>query len=343
MYTLRFPFTLPPSMEIGVTEENGELDDLTFSLKKQDRFYVFTINGFHTEEAAKSYINNVWAGLMWLLLHRGLTPDAVWEPQKVTYAEDPYQAAENLSKSFGLQIEGVVDGLIDGALPAVYPTDKQLRTITGGEVTAHVTTPAQHVLKFVREGIAFPESSKVIDDAKLRVALELYGAHFTELSANARFLTLVMALEALSPSTLRTKLVLGLLDKWKTEVEELQKTVGPESDEAPSLEALSRELLFRKEDSIRRKIRTLVFTTLHANGDEDAAAMAGKAVQVYDLRGTLVHEGKLGSQVLNQATSDAKDIVERVLRAQFVQRARPGVRSRVERPEGSFNGTGGRS
>lgn len=321
MYTLRFPFSLPLGQEIAVTEQTAELDGLACLLKKQDRFYVLIINGFPTEDTAKRYINNVWAGLMWMLLHRGLSPDAVLEPQKVVYAEDPYQAAQNLSQSFGLHIEGPIDGLIDGAQPAVYPTDKRLRTITVGQATVAGTTPAEHVLKFFGKGVAFPESAKVIEDAKLRVALELYGTYFTESSTNARFLTLVMALETLATGTPRTQLVLGLLDKWKKEAEELQNTVEPESDDAISLEAVSRELLFRKEDSIRRQIRKLVSTTLQANSDADVSEMARRAVRIYDLRSTLVHEGKLESQVLSKATSDAKNIVERVLRARFVQKA----------------------
>ena len=314
MYTLRFPFSLPASREIGVTEVSGELDGLTFSLKKQDRFYVFTINGFPTEDTAKRYINNVWAGLMWVLLHRGLPPDAVFEPGKVAYAKDPYQAAKNYG------FEGPVDGFIDGGQPAVYPTEKRIRTETAGQITPLQTYWAGDVLNFFREGVAFPESAEVIDDVKLRLALELWGAHFTELSANARFLTLVMALGTLAPRTLRTQLVLRLLEKWKNELKELQKTVGPDSEDAVSLKALSG--LFGEKESHRRKIGTLVRTTLEANGDEDAAAMAAKAVEVYDHRGTLVHEGKLESQVLSQATSDAKIVVERVLRVRFLQKAK---------------------
>jgi hypothetical protein len=329
MYTLRFPFSLSRGQEIAVPEQSVEVDGLTFSLKKRERFYVFTINGFSTEEMAKHYINNVWAGLMWVFLHRGLSPDAVLEPQTVVYAEDPHRAAKNLSENFGLQIEGSVDSLIDEGRPAVYPMGKQLRTIALLPATFLVTTSAEHVLRFFGEGIAFPENAKVIDDTKLRVALELYGAYFTEFSENARFLTLVMALETLAIGTLRTQLVLDLLDKWKKEVEELLKNAAPESDDAASLEALSRELLFRKEDSIRRQIRTLVLTTLEAIGDEDAVAMARSAVQVYDLRSTLVHEGKLESQMLSKATSDAKNIVERVLRVRFVQQAAPGGKSSV--------------
>lgn len=321
MYTLRFPFALPRGKEIEVIEVSGELDGLTFTLKKQDRFYVFTISVFSTEDSAKNYTNNVWAGLMWLLLHRGLPPNAVFEPGKVVYAKDPYQAAKNYG------FKHPVDGFIDGGQPAVYPTEKRICTEAAGQITPLQTYSACDVLNFFREGVAFPASAEVIHDPKLRVALELYGAYFTELSANARFLTVVMALEALAMGIPRTQLVLSLLDKWKKEVEELQKAVAPDSEEAASLEALSRELLFRKEDSIRRQIRSLVFTTLQANGDEDAEAMATKAVQVYDYRSTLVHEGKLGSPVLGKATSDAKNLVERVLRARFAQRANPRGKS----------------
>jgi hypothetical protein len=318
MYTLRFPFSLPSGREIRVTEESGEIDDLTFSLKKQDRFYVFTINGFPTEDTAKHYINNVWAGLMWVLVHRGLPPDAAFELGKVVYTEDPNQAARNLG------LKGPVDGFIDGAWPAVYPTNKRLRTETAGQIASLQTYSAGDVLNFFREGVVFPESAKVIDDAKLRVALELLGAYFTEASANARFLTLVMALEALATGTPRTQLVLDMQNKWIKEVEELQKTASPDSADAVSLEALRNDLQSRRENSIGRQIRTLVLTTLQANGDEDAEAMAKKAGRVYSHRGTLVHEGKLEPQVLSKATSDAKNIVERVLRARFVQKANPG-------------------
>ena len=314
---------MPPGREIAVTQVSGELDGLTFSLEKHDKFCVFTINGFLTEDRAKRYINNVWAGLMWVLLHCGLPTDVVIELGKVLYPEDPHQAAKNYG------FKGPFDGFIDGAWPVVYPTEKRIRTEAAGQIIPLQTYSAGDVLNYFCKGVAFPESATVIDDAKLRVALELYGAYFTELSANARFLTLVMALETLAPSSLRTKLVLCLLDKWKTEVEEKKITVGPESDDAASLKALSLELLFRKTESIRQSIRTVVCTTLQANGDEDAAATAGKAVQVYDLRSKLVHKGKLESQVLSQAASDAKDIVERVLRARFVQKAKQGRKSKV--------------
>jgi hypothetical protein len=321
MYTLRFPFTLPPGQAIHVTEKSAAIGDLNLTLTKEDRLYILRIVGFSSEEEAKNFTRNIWGGLMWLLLHRGLSPGAELKPQNITYAEDPHQAAKNLSENFGVQIEGSVDGLIDAASPAVYATGKRLRTVTMGEPSVTITTPAEDVFKYLSEGASFPKSRDIIEDQKLKVALELYGAYFTEFSANARFLTLVMAFEALASGVPRTQIVLNLLEKWNKQVEELDKTVKPDSDDSASLKSLRRELLFRREDSIRQQIRRLVFTTLQDNGDKDAATVARTAVKVYDLRSRLVHDGKLESQELSKATNDAKSIVERVLRGRFVRQA----------------------
>ncbi len=59
------------------------------------------------------------------------------------------------------------------------------------------------------------------------------------------------------------------------------------------------------------------------DGDADAAEAAERAVRVYDLRSTLVHEGKLDEQERGTAISEAKSIVERVLRARFLLTAAP--------------------
>ncbi len=47
----------------------------------------------------------------------------------------------------------------------------------------------------------FASSAQVVADQKLLVALELYGAYFTEVSGNARFLSLVMALDPGRPAS----------------------------------------------------------------------------------------------------------------------------------------------
>ena len=326
MYTLRFPFQLPAGQKIAVNETAGELDGLRYRFEERDSHYVLTVVGFQTVEAAKDYLKNVRAGLMWVLLHTGVSAKAAFDAQdaqEVTYFDDPQQAAENLSKVFGVTIDGPVDALLDGGHPAVYATGKQIRIIAGGQGSILVTTPGETVLRHFAESAGFEASAKVVTDQKLLVALELYAAYFTESSGNARFLTLIMALEALATGAPRTQRVLDLLDKWRKEADELLKSVDPNSDDAHSLQAVSRELLFRREDSIRGQVRNLVATTLSMNGGADAAETAKRAVQVYDLRSTLVHEGKLNEHELSTAISEARSIVERVLRARFFLTAVP--------------------
>lgn len=317
MYTLRFPFSLPPGRDISADKVSKSAGPFELSLKKDGRLYVLTVSGLSSEEEAKIFIAKVRSGLAWLLLKDGIAADAVLEPQEVFYTPDPKLAAANLSKNFGVQIESPVDGLIDGAMPAVYPTEKAMRVITGGQANLLVTTPSQKALDLLTEGVTFPRSKAFAEDLKLTVALDLYGAYFTELSANGRFLTLIMALEALAVGVPRTPLVLELLARWSSEVKELMKRVPAESDDAKSLEAVSRELLFRREDSIRRQIRNLVLLTLQAVPDVDAEGLASSATKLYDLRSKLVHEGTLDRQQLGRATSDAKDIVHRVLMSRF--------------------------
>ena len=224
---------------------------------------------------------------MWVLLHYGLPPDAIYELGKVVYPGDADQAARNYG------FKEPIDAFIDGGQLAVYPTEKRICTKTAQPITPLQTYEAGDVLNFFRQGVAFPESAEVRNDAKLRLALELWGAYFTEASANAKFLTLVMVLEALATCPPRAQRVLDLLDKWKAELEDLRRTVGSDSEDARSLAAVRGGLLFQKKVSIGQSIRTLVLTTLQANGDIDAGAMATKTGQVYRHRSTLVHEGQL--------------------------------------------------
>jgi hypothetical protein len=322
MYTLRFPFKLPPSQKISSTEHCEQRADLTYSLKKNDEQYVLTVTGFSSQESAEKYISVIRSGLAWVLLNKGLSFQADTELQNIAYTKDPYEAAKNLSKNFGITIKGGmerVDGLIDSNRPAVYASDKTIRTSTVG--TPHsivVITIASDMFPLLLEGASFPHASNLVTDRKLLLALELYGAYFTEYSINAKFLTLVMALEVLASGRRRRRVVLDLLDKWIGEVKRLLEQPNLNQEDQESLEALKGELQARQEESIRRKIRALVHDTLAKNDDADAYNTARQAVQIYDQRSTLVHNGTLPVSELRSATRNAKRIMERLLKAIYL-------------------------
>lgn len=321
MYTLKFPFRLPQNQGIDEFDASIETaDGLSFSLVGRRPYCILTVSGFRSAENASNYINKVWAGLMWNLLERGLAASANLKPQDVTYTDDPMKAAENLSRSFGMPIDGPVDGLIDGASPAVYETTRKMRTITGGDATVLITSRTTNVLEKLVEGATFARSGELISDDKLKVALELYGAYFTESSGNAKFLTLIMALEALTTGEARPRIIQELFVIWETHAKALISDGLVDAESKEALNAIVKEMLHKKEDSLRSQIRRLVRNCLIDDGAPDAVEISRKALKLYDLRSTLVHTGHLPADSLANALAEAKEIVHRVLRSVYLSR-----------------------
>lgn len=313
MYTLRFPFRLPESQKISVEERTFEISQKQWKLKRDDNWNILTIDGFQSETEARNFISRLPAGLAWVLLHTGFAADANFELSDITYIEKP-DSPENLSRFLGKE---PVEGMFDGSRPTVFRTGKKLLALIGGDVRSEHSMPAERFFLLLQEYFTMSEQVQPLVDNKLRVALDLYAAYFTESSGNAKFLTLVMALETLATGITRPQPALELLKKWKGEVEEEKKSFDSNSESWAALDSISNELLFRREDSIRSQIRRLVFTTLNDAGHADAQQTVRKALKIYDHRSTLVHVGKLDPQVLSQAISDAKSIAECVLLARF--------------------------
>ena len=101
----------------------------------------------------------------------------------------------------------------------------------------------------IAKGLVDPQHGE-----KLRVALELYAAHFIERQVRVRFLLLVMAMESLASATRKHQAAIRLLERWQQELKAEMSGCNPSSDDFQSLEALSRELNFRAEDSIRSQV-----------------------------------------------------------------------------------------
>jgi len=157
------------------------------------------------------------------------------------------------------------------------------------------------------------EFSTTLDDdpesARLQTALELYGTHFSERDAKTRFLLLIMALEALTIPTERPEIARTLLDRFHAELRDVRQQLSPDSHDAAALDALERELFFRRQDSIRSQIRKLVQRAV----PNDPGSLARRALELYDKRSTLVHEGKLPASGLRAAEEETRRIVASVL------------------------------
>ena len=183
----------------------------------------------------------------------------------------------------------------------------------GGELQSAITVAVESRQTIEKETLdeTIPRIANVLLDSvygeKLRVALELYAAHFTEQQVRVRFLLLVIAMESLAKSTTQHQVALDLLHRWRQELDAEKDKFDPSSEESQSLEALSRELLVRSEDSIRSQIRKL-FASLPGVD----AAEATNLQRVYDKRSTLVHDGHLPNEELFTLEGEARELLEKL-------------------------------
>jgi hypothetical protein len=206
--------------------------------------------------------------------------------------------------------------LKDYLTPSVPP---QLQEVINGSISLKSTglyavhsrgVLTKDTLDLTLSGIAKTLSARQGGE-KLRVALELYAAHFAERQARVRFLLLVMAMESLAVATRKHQAAISLLDRWCNELKAEMANHGPSSEEFKSLEALSRELNFRTEDSIRSQIRKL-FRGLNDTGTPESYKLERRALHVYDKRSTLVHDGYLPADELLTLEGEARELLEKL-------------------------------
>lgn len=77
-YVLRFPFRIAAGQKFSNLETalDWHCGKLKVRFSEHYGWYHLVIEPFPSESAATSFIPRVYAGLMWVLLHRGLSSEA---------------------------------------------------------------------------------------------------------------------------------------------------------------------------------------------------------------------------------------------------------------------------
>lgn len=274
---------------------------------------VLEARDFDSEAAALAYAPQLTVGLWNLAVDRGISFVPYFEQRHITRAPDPEQAGRNLSKQFDLPYSGPVHGLTEEAGVSVYRSDEHIRFLSMSG-TMYTLSPWSLVEKALGEGIQLGAASVPLA-SDLATALDLYLAHLSETSIRARFLTLMMALEVLSPVTEKHPAAVALLKELAATVQtRLDDT--PDEDTRDALQALAREIVFRKETSIRRRVRKLILDVAPLPKPE-LQELARDVVRAYDLRGSLIHTGTVEGLALGDAYAVALKAIKLILKARL--------------------------
>lgn len=314
-YRLRFPFRSTHEVTEFTNPVPLRSSGLQASLQPHLPYVVLNLEGFGSESAAAEALPFAWGAVMLasVLAGWGFQPETTLD--RVVYTEDPNQAAKNLNKNFGLPITGIVHGLVNGNLPAVIPVDKNIRFLTAGEIGVRQSIPISRLAPHLEQALSHRDPAVAFRDERLKLALELWSDYHKERSLRAKFLTLVMALEVLAPPAAKHKVAQAVVDRWDQELSSDLQQYAKGSEEYEAIESLRREIAFRRERSIRSRIRNHIIEVVGGVNPENARQTAQMAVHAYDLRGNLVHTGTLEAAQLSDGHSAALQALRRTLLA----------------------------
>jgi hypothetical protein len=298
-----------PSIAVG---------QITVTVKQRWPFLILLAHNFTSEAGAEAFLNQIKCGLWNIAIKHNIAFTPYFERRDITPSADPEQAARNLAKTFRQPIKEPIEpvhGLTEEEGYTIFPTGENIRYLTLEGGLAYASTGWDAVSQTLAEGLQKAQNRPKGQHTILATAIDLYLAHFYESSIRARFLTLIVCLEVLAPVTERHPGSVLALTDFKHRVK-AQLIVVKDAEERDALKALLREIGFKKETSIRRRLRSLVIAEAPL-AQRDRKDFAKKVVKAYDLRGTVVHTGVVELNKLNEAYSTALEAVRLLLRARL--------------------------
>lgn len=307
--------TLDKEPFAGLESESGfQVGSVRVSITQRSGYLVLNAGDFVTEEEAASFLPRLKAGLWNLALEYNVAFIPDFQQREITRSADPELAGRNIAASFGLSDLGPVHGLADEGGTVIFPSNENIRFLSM-EGTARISTGLKNAIRVLSEGIESTQPGAAVADGNLSTALDLYLGHFYERSMRARFLTLIMTLEVLAPVTEKHFMVVELLTQWREEIQD-SLTQATDEDAQDALEALGGELDFRKETSIRRRVRRLILDEAPLD-EPDRTALSKQVIRAYDLRGSLAHSGSVNENELCEAHDIALRAVKLILRTRL--------------------------
>jgi hypothetical protein len=298
-----------------------DTEPIVATLSKSEPYFILTVNGFGSEEQARDFIATAWGAVMWASVKAGVGLQAETALGRVVYTDDPIQGGINLARSFGFESGEPVHGLADGNMPVVLPSEKTIKFLTAGDVSLVVTTNVSNMIPHLEKALRSPRTAELFSNERFRTALELWANYHREISMTAKFLTLVMALEVLTEPKPKHQVAQQILDRMAELLDERIAAFNENSEEYHSLESLRREILFRRDQSIRSRVREMVTAELASLPQERRDNLARFAVKAYDLRGSLVHEGRLSTGDLSEGHTAAREVIQELFTNGLAYRA----------------------
>ncbi|MGZ8270769.1 MAG: hypothetical protein ACXW1T_06155 [Methylophilus sp.] len=322
-FVASIPFILSPGRQLQFAENAVHtLDtDTEVKLEKLQLRYLVSIGPFLTEPEAKNGLERLNAALLWSALELDFGLKYPSELGLIHFYEQPIPIANIEPMSHIGRITGweETDGYYDADSTVIRPDHKKLVRFEPGQATLTLGIPSGNFLTKLAEALNFRDSANMINDAKLRLAIEIYMGHRFEVSDNAKFIGLVTALEALLPNLEIHPAASEVLSTARSTLLEKRNCHPKASLEWEQINNLLSRMNFLSHESIGVTMRQFALATIERHPDIGESNETSKALKdAYDVRSRLLHDGHTDSALLNEKLSFLQKFVPKLLRALFL-------------------------
>jgi len=289
---------------------------------REQYFYVLEVYGFSSEASARHFLPKLGAGLVWTKLQHRIAFLFNRQPTPIDYYEPPLTISESSDfyPVFSRKGWKELDGDYYNNQTVIKPEHKRLAVWTMGRPRITSSIRDQDLARKVSETLTLPQAERVFGEPKLVLASEIYSSSFFESSRNARFLALVMVLEALNTDAPVSAPIKSTIERLHRHAKETRNRLGKHDPSYEDFNNFLSRLGKLKERSIGQGIRSLVTERLRLDPNiDDAAAIANEVSDIYDLRSTLLHTGSADDEAIKAAVIQLDDVVPRVLSITFSQ------------------------
>ncbi|TSJ84641.1 HEPN domain-containing protein [Chitinimonas sp. BJB300] len=299
------------------SEQLIPIGSLRVKVTQRGSHLILQAEDFDSEDDAKAFLPQIKVGLWSLALQHNIAFSPSFARREIIRSTDPEAAAYNFA-NLCIPVEGQLQplhGNTDEGGYTIFPSHENIVFFSLGKSTARGGASWPAIENTLREGMQRSRQMMTEFESNLPTVFDLYLSHFYENTIQARFLTLIMALEVIAPVIDKHHTVMPLLAEFETKLEATIQ-VTSDKDALSALKSLQEELRFRKGISISQRLRSLILNeeSLNASEREDLAKKIGDA---YGLRSTMLHDGISDAQKLSEAMDTTLRAVKLILRARL--------------------------
>ena len=321
-YVVYLPFVLAPGADLNPFDGPVSVPAgmRTLKLEKLQHLYALSLGPFNSMGEAAEHVTRLRASLLWLSLQSsvGISYSRQLGAVELHEVAQPVPDSGMMTEVAGAVGWDTVDGNYDADKAMIRPDHKRLIRWELGRPSIRIGLAAENLLETVSDALSFERLGAVADNAKLRLSIELYAAHRFEVGENAQFITLVSALEALTPSREISETAINGLTAAKEVVKERRDRERRDSAEWEELNRLLSRIATLKTEAIGTALRENVkAVVLRHPALGDAGETSIKLRDVYTVRSNLLHEGHAAGENVSEHLAFLRRLVPRVLDVLF--------------------------